>query len=193
MIMQVTSSNPTFGQSTQHSMQHNNPVAIPSQVQETIEPEGSEILTPEQQGEVQKVADDKISEQVNNVKSNFETAKNIDLMQLYYNQQQKLFDIYMQSSNSDSTTVSSTQSQSTSAVSSLATAYSELYKLHNNIKDGVSNLPSIEQPEILPVESQGNVATIQGSTMQNALSNKQLESYNNLMMPSTSNYVHLSA
>lgn len=193
MTMQVTSSmNSTYHQSMMHS-------GMPSP-KSTTHSSLNEVLTPEQQNTAQKTVDDKMTEQVNNIKQNYQTAKDYDLMTSYYDQQQKLLDIYMQTSTEDSTTISSQNNESSSAVSTLTNAYSDLYQLHQTIKDGVSTLPSIdENPETLPTShNQTLMPSItqnaeQGSNINSVLSNKQLDSYNSLMMPTTSNYVHLSA
>ncbi len=161
----------------------------------------NEILTPEQKNTVQQGVDDKIAEQVENVKSNYQTAKDIDLMQAYYQQQQKLFDIYLQTSTDSNSENNSTQSnQNTSAVASLTNAYTGLYQLHQNVKEGVVQLPGFEVPsdevEILPVSTNGNsnrVVEQPANTINQTLSHKQMDAYNGLMMPSTSSYMHLSA
>ncbi|KGJ89000.1 hypothetical protein [Colwellia psychrerythraea] len=158
----------------------------------------NDILTPEQKNTVLQGVDDKIAEQVDNVKSNYQTAKDIDLMQSYYQQQQKLFDIYLQTSIDSNVENSSTPSnKNTSAVSSLTNTYAELYQLHQNIKEGVVQLPGFEVPakdvNILPV-TQVNQAVVSPSNSANqASSHKQMGAYNSLMMPSTASYVHLSA
>ena len=98
-------------------------------------PNFNDILTPEQKNTVQQGADDKIAEQVENVKSNYQTAKDIDLMQSYYQQQQKLFDIYLQTSTDSDTSSSTVQTtENNSAVSALTNTYAELYELHQNVK-----------------------------------------------------------
>jgi hypothetical protein len=158
-------------------------------------PNFSDILTPEQKNTVQQGADDKIAEQVENVKSNYQTAKDIDLMQSYYQQQQKLFDIYLQTSTDNDSTAQTTENSS--AVSALTNTYAELYELHQNVKNGVSLLPSIgdEHEEIvtLPASSVTNINEAVNSANNQSLSNKQVDAYNSLMMPSTASYVHLSA
>jgi len=158
-------------------------------------PNFSDILTPEQKNTVQQGTDDKIAEQVENVKSNYQTAKDIDLMQSYYQQQQKLFDIYLQTSTDDST--SSTANQNSSAVSALTNTYAEFYELHQNVKNGVGQLPSIggehEEIETLPASSVTNVNEAVKSVSNQSLANKQVDAYTSLMMPSTASYVHLSA
>ncbi len=157
----------------------------------------SEILTPEQKNTVQQGADDKIAEQVENVKANYQTAKDIDLMKLYYQQQQKVFDIYMQSSSDNTVTTSSTKtSENSSTVSALTDTYAKLYQLHQEVKEGGSQLPSVDEHsgiETLPASSVTNTNEMVKSTTNQSLTHKQVDAYNSLMMPSTSSYVHLSA
>lgn len=153
----------------------------------------NDVLTPEQKNTVQQGTDDKIAEQVENVKSNYQTAKDIDLMQSYYQQQQKLFDIYLQTST-DNTSTSSTQN--TSAVSALTNTYAELYELHKSVKEGVETLPvtSLNNNDSTNENNiSSNVVSVSSNNMSSTLSSKQLDAYNSLMMPSTSSYVHLSA
>ncbi|NQZ26139.1 MAG: hypothetical protein HRT55_07470 [Colwellia sp.] len=151
----------------------------------------SDILTPEQKNTLQQGADDKIAEQVENVKSNYQTAKDVDLMQSYYQQQQKLFDIYLQeSTNSD---VQSNNSTNINAVSTLTDTYAALYELHQEVKEGIGQIPDHELPSILPMESASKVAEVSNNAFNQSLANKQMDAYNSLMMPSTASYVHLSA
>jgi hypothetical protein len=157
----------------------------------------SDILTPEQKNTVQAGADDKIAEQVENVKSTYQTAKDIELMQAYYQQQQKLLDIYMQTSTESD---EESNKQDTSAVASLNNAYTELYQLHQNVKEGVGQVPEFEIPErevgIMPISTMNTTTQVveqSANSISQTLSNKQMDAYNSLMMPSTSSYVHLSA
>lgn len=158
----------------------------------------SDILTPEQKNTVQQGIDDKIAEQVENVKSNYQTAKDIDLMQSYYQQQQKLFDVYLQTSTDGNATTTTTQSsENSSAVSTLTTAYAELYQLHQTVKEGVGQLPGVgityEGIETLSASSVTQTNEAIKSAASQSTANKQLDAYNSLMMPSTSSYVHFSA
>ena len=154
---------------------------------------------PEQQNTAQKTIDDKMTEQVNNIKGNYQTAKDHDLMTSYYDQQQKLLDIYMQTSSEETATISTQTNENTSAVSALTTAYTELYQLHKGIKDGITNLPITELSEgieTLPASApqiSNHIIETQGNNLSSVLSTKQMESYNSLMMPSTSSYMHISA
>jgi hypothetical protein len=158
----------------------------------------SDILTPEQKNTVQQGVDDKIAEQVENVKSNYQTAKDIDLMQSYYQQQQKLFDVYLQTSTDGNATTATTQvSEKSSAVSTLTNAYAELYQLHRTVKEGVGQLPEVgisyERIQSLPTSSVTQTNETINSAASQSTANKQLDAYNSLMMPSTSSYVHFSA
>ncbi len=158
-------------------------------------PNFNDILTPEQKNTVQQGKDAKIAEQVENVKSNYQTAKDIDLMQSYYQQQQKLFDIYLQTSTDNDSSIQTTENSS--AVSALTNTYAELYELHQNVKNGVGQLPSIsnehEEIETLPTNSVTNINEVVKSVSNQSLANKQVDAYTSLMMPSTASYVHLSA
>jgi len=191
MTMQIASS----GIST--STQTIQPIA-PTIPQPKQRPNFSDILTPEQKNTVQQGTDDKIAEQVENVKSNYQTAKDIDLMQSYYQQQQKLFDIYLQTSTGADTSSSTIQmSKNGSAVSALTNTYAELYEIHQNVKNGVGQLPTIdgehEEVVTLPASSVTNINEAVKSVNNQPLANKQVDAYNSLMMPSTASYVHLSA
>lgn len=162
------------------------------------------IITPEQKNTLQNTVDDKITMQTENIKDNYQTAKDTDLMRAYYEQQQKLFDIYIQSSAENNTSISSTSDDSNknSAVSSLTNAYVDLYQLHQNVKDGVSQLPAIEMPVEIQVQTIGTNEVSQAiSAYDNPLATKtvttpaekQIDAYNSLMMPSSSSYMHMSA
>lgn len=145
----------------------------------------SEILTPEQKNTLQDDFNAKITEQANKIKSNFQTAKDIDLTRAYYDQQQKLVDIYMQSD----TTSNSKNNVTVSATKTLIDTYDSLYQLHKTIKAGVSLWPTIpddikspvDRPEIQPVET-----TVSPT-------NKLTDTYNSFMMPTTNSYLSLSA
>jgi len=152
----------------------------------------SEFLSSEQKNTLQDSADAKMAQQVEDIKSNYQSAKDIDLMHAYYQQQQKLIDIYMQTSTDSNDSSSSSNSSNNSAVSTLTDTYAALYELHQNVKEGVGQFPEFEQPETLPMTA-NSPQMVTESTAPNPLSQKQLEAYNGLMMPSTSSYVHLSA
>jgi|GEM_PF-3638425 len=151
----------------------------------TLEKEA--LLSAEQKNSFQDEFDAKLAEQVENIKSNYQSAKDLDLMQAYYQQQQKLIDIYMQTSTDND--AYSNNDSNTSAVNTLTNAYVSLYELHNNIKDGVQQRPNapddinapVGMPEILPMNDNMSLAK------------KQTDVYNSLMMPSSASYLHLSA
>jgi hypothetical protein len=152
----------------------------------TVAPK-EELLSTEQKNTLQNSNDTQIAEQVENIKSNYQSAKDLDLTRAYYQQQQKVIDIYMQTSSGNDT-YSSNSDNNTSAISTLTDAYTSLYTLHKNIKDGIQKLPTpytsispTNKPDVLPTNS--DIATV----------NKQTDAYNSLMMPSNSSYLHLSA
>lgn len=158
----------------------------------------NELLTPEQKHTLQQDADDKIAALVENVKSNYQTAKDIDLMQSYYQQQQKLFDVYLQTStDGNAAIVESSSVDNSSAVSALTANYAELYQLHQTIKEGVGQLPldnkAFQESETVPGNSVSHTNEAINNIANQSLTNKQLDAYNSLMMPSTASYVHLSA
>lgn len=144
----------------------------------TIATENQALLSAEQKNTLQGSFDDKLAEQVENIKSNYQSAKDLDLMQAYYQQQQKLIDIYMQAST-DNDEYRSNENNDINAVSTLTDTYSALYQLHQNIKEGEQPLPNT--PDILPVND--NIS----------LGKKQADVYHSLMMPSSASYLHLSA
>ena len=158
----------------------------------------NELLTPEQKNTLQQDSDDKIAALVENVKSNYQTAKDIDLMQSYYQQQQKLFDVYLQTStDGNAAIVESSSVDNSSAVSALTATYAELYQLHQTIKEGVGQLPldnkAFQESETVPGNSVSHTNEAINNIASQSLTNKQLDAYNSLMMPSTASYVHLSA
>ena len=154
--------------------------------------ENKDILSPEQRNSLQHSFSDKLAEQTQQVKSNYQSAKDMDLTRAYYQQQQKLFDIYMQTSSDSDVYSSNSNKDTTSTISSLNDTYAALYDLHKNIKEGVQNLPEIgdgllegEQSSIQPLTVAANEPVSSTS--------KQTDTYNSLMMPSTRSYMHLSA
>ncbi|GAW96878.1 MULTISPECIES: hypothetical protein [Colwellia] len=155
----------------------------------------SDILTPEQKNTVQQGVDDKIAEQVAQVKSNVQTAKDIDLMQSHYQQQQKLFDIYLQTSTESNIASDSTQAnQRSSAVSVLSNSYADLYQLHQNVKEGVGDFIEHKSMQTLPARSVSDATeTAVVSASNQPLALKQVDAYQSLMMPSTASYVYLTA
>lgn len=142
----------------------------------------NELLTPELKNTLQDDFNAKLAEQASNIKSTYQTAKDMDLTHSYYQQQQKLLDIYMESD-------SQTNSNKPSAVHTLTNAYASLYDVHQQIKEIGQQRPSIEDESLaqinplerLPIESKL------------PLFHRQTETYNSLMMPTTKSYLHLNA
>lgn len=191
MTMQIASSNNSTSTFTTSAIKLSWPQAEPRQ-------NFSDILTSEQKNTVQQGADAKIAEQVEKVKSNYQTAKDIDLMQSYYQQQQKFFDIYLQTSTESNAATGTTRGdENSSAVLALTATYDELYQLHKAVKEGVTQLQGVgktyQGTETLPVHSVLHTNETINSASNQSLTNKQLDAYNSLMTPSTSSYVHLSA
>ena len=136
-----------------------------------------ELLSPEQKNTLQNNVNDKVAEQANNIKSNFQTAKDIDLTRAYYEQQQKLVDIYMQVGQENS----SDNDLNFSATKALTDTYASLYQLHQTIKEGIQLKP--ENPE--------NIRPIEEIIV--PLTNPKTDSYNSFMMPTTNSYISLHA
>ncbi len=157
-----------------------------------------DTLTPEQNNTLQQSVDDSIVESDGSTKSNKQIAKDIALMQSGYQQQQKLVAIYMHDSTEDST-ASATQNtvQDSSTTLSLTNVYTELYQLHNNTEADITNPSAIDRPNdeenVATVDSVNQLTVSSTANFTQTISNKKLEAYNNLMMPSTSSYLHLSA
>ena len=146
--------------STSH-IQHNIPTILPIEPPNKYEP-----LTPEQKNTLQDKVSVVLTEKANEIRNNFSTAKDIDLTRAYYEQQQKLVDIYMQQSSEDQT-----NNSPLNVSKKLADTYTTLYQLHQNIREETTFLqektPKIEQ--------------------------KETELYNNLMMPTMNSYLNLQA
>jgi len=140
-------------------------------------PSNNELLTPEQKNTLLDDFNAKITEQANNIKSNFQTAKDIDLTRAYYEQQQKLIDIYMQAGTENS----SNSNSNISVTKALTDTYASLYQLHQTIKEGGTQLPSDPDINQLPNETAALPA------------HRQTDTYNSLMMPTTNSYLNLHA
>ncbi len=130
----------------------------------------NDLLSPEQKNILQDDFNAKIAEQANNIKSNFQTAKDIDLTRAYYEQQQKLVDIYMQAGVDNN----SSNNSHISTTKALAETYASLYQLHQTIREGAQSLPSYPDE----IQSQAR---------------RQTNIYNNYMMPTTNSTIHLHA
>lgn len=137
----------------------------------------NEILTPEQKNTLQDDFISKITEQADNIKSSFQTAKDIQLTRSYYEQQQKLIDIYM--NTGDTNTVNNTLN--INVTNTLIDTYASLYQLHQTIKAGGQTLP--ENPEISPLPAE----------LPQHLMNDKTKAYNSFMMPTTNSHLHLQA
>ncbi len=159
-----------------------------SKMNEPVPAETKNALSPEQKNTLQDNADAKLTEQAENIKSNYQNAKDLDLTRAYYQQQQKLIDVYMQTSASNGTSSSDNDATDNSAVSTLTDTYASLYALHKKITDGNQQLPSIPDEVVLPT------STPEISAVSNSMTSteKQTDAYNSLMMPSTASYLHLT-
>lgn len=149
----------------------------------------NEFLTPEQKNILVDDFNAKISEQADNIKSNFQTAKDIDLTRAYFEQQQKLVDIYMQSGSKSN----SSDNSNTSATKVLTEAYASLYQLHQTVKGGSQQLPSVTD-KTLPSSSRPETqSVIQPEIKTQTSAQKQTDTYNSFMMPTTNSYLRLNA
>ena len=144
----------------------------------------NELLTPEQQNTLKDDFNTRITEQANDIKDNFQTAKDIDLTRAYYDQQQKLVDIYMKSGTNNEESSNSNRS----ATKALTDTYDSLYQLHQTIKGG--NQQPILPDEIQPPTTNPEIQLVETAQ---SLAKSQTSTYNNFMMPTTSSYIHLSA
>lgn len=172
MTIQTISSNNTF---TNQYFNANKVAQIqPSAPMNTLPK--NELLTPEQQNNLQDTVNDKVIAQAEEIKANFQTAKDIDLTRAYYEQQQKLIDIYTQTGNE-----STSNSDPISVTKSLAETYNSLYQLHQSIKEGAQQLPNRDEPTQLPASEIPSVM------------NKETEAYINLAMPLTNSYMQMQA
>ncbi|TPH18591.1 hypothetical protein [Litorilituus lipolyticus] len=134
-------------------------------------------LSPEQKSSVQESFTEKHAEQVENIKSNYQVAKDITLTQAYYEQQQKLLDIYLQSSHDDSK-----DSDSFNAVGTLTDMYSLMLDLHKQVRGPIEDMPSIGRPTLYSIEN-------------NSPNDKQMrvDLYNQTSQEPNGSYLHLSA
>jgi len=121
-----------------------------------------------------------LAEQKANIASNYQTATNIDLTRLYYQQQQKVIDAYM-NANSDDNVINN--GDGNSATGLLNDTYASLYEVHQAVKNEAANLPGNEYAVIMPEETPENEK--QGQT--------PVDKYNSIMMPSNASHIHLSA
>lgn len=151
----------------------------------------NELLSPEQNNTLQSYIDSKRDEQIEQVKSNYQTAKDIDLTRAYYVQQQKLFDIYLETATDGNIDTNNSSNNTTSAAGALNNAYSELYDLHQQVKGNIEQRPRIENP--IEESMLVNSATVQLANTGQSLSQQQANAYNSVMMPSSNSYLHLSA
>ena len=146
-----------------------------------------ENISPETKNSLQDSLDTYLNEQLENIKSNYQTAWNMDLTQAYYNQQQAVIDAYRSASNS---TNEGSSNSSTGYTETLTSAYSSLYDMHKKINELESQIPTLPEqlPEVQPI-------TIQpvGVNNDSDISKQQLKAYSSVMMPTESSYLKLSA
>lgn len=139
----------------------------------------NDFITPEQKQAIAEAVKEKQSQQQDEMKSNYQTAKDIELAQAYYQQQQKVIDTYMQASSDKQTSSSS----DINALSLLTDYYIDKYHRHNDIKDSLNELGElIAPPAIMPYVSE-----------QTSVVNQQkLAAYQSITELNNQHYLHLS-
>jgi len=144
-----------------------------------------DLLSPETKNSLQDHFDAQLNEKAENIKSNYQTAWNMDLMKAYYSQQQAVIDAYRNASSS-----SSESGSSKSATETLTSAYASLYEIHKKINEFENMVPSIPEqlPEIQPI----TIQPVAASTARD-MSTQQQNAYNSVMMPTERSYLELSA
>lgn len=171
-----------------HSM---NPTLSQSQMNKSMTQDASQLFTPEVLNELNKAKEDEVQQKKERVQDTYDTAKNIDLTKMYYEQQQAVLNAYMQSTENGSANKSSDSSDST--VKSLTEMYASIYEHHQKQNTLPSELPVSVQPLTPEGTIENNLETPEVMLVNEPVANSQLHAYNNVMMPSTSSYMHLSA
>lgn len=172
-----------------HSM---NPTFSQSQADKNLAQNTGQLLTPEVLNELNKAQQDQEQAKKDRVQDTFDTAKNIDLARSYYDQQQAVLNAYMQSTENGSANKSTERNDS--AVLSLTEMYAALYE-H---RQATNNLPTQQPVTVQPVNTDGSQNSVAQTIALNTINNEQkttnqMHAYNNVMMPTDSSYMHLSA
>ncbi len=139
----------------------------------------NKLLSAQQQNKLKAAEEAKITEQVDKIKATYDTAWQLDLAKIHYEQQQAVINAYVQSSNNDNSNAQS----SSSAVKTLTEMYAAIYQAHEKIKEIEDE--NNKTPSVLPIE-------VNSSSAQSS-SSAQLNAYNSIMMPNQSSYLHLRA
>ncbi|MBU2893028.1 hypothetical protein KO495_06775 [Colwellia sp. D2M02] len=183
---------------TQHYPVGQNQISTNTMV--SAQPSMQDLLSPEQQNTLQSYTETKREEHVEQIKSNYKTAKDIDLTRAYYAQQQKLFDIYIETATDGEVDTDNHDKNNVSAISTLTSAYTELYDLHKQVKGVIEQVPTINDNVKSLKHNVSNAAVglngVTSETMNHqgqSLSQQQTNIYNSIMMPSSNSYLHLSA
>ena len=139
----------------------------------------NDFISQEQKQAIEDAIKEKQSQQQAEMKSDYQTAKDVALTQSHYHQQQKLVDIYMQESSDENTSTDN----DINALLHLTEHYIDKYQKQNEIKDTVNELGElIAPPSIMPYVSE-----------QTSVANQQkLAAYQNVTELSNQHYLHLS-
>lgn len=121
------------------------------------------------------------------IHSSYQTAWQLDLAKLHYQQQKDLFDIYMQSSGVESS--NSQHTTNNTVTGSLTEMYSSLYQLHEKIKE--LEEAASKTPSILPI----NVAATSAANAaeQRNIRSQQLNAYADVSSTEKTSFLRISA
>lgn len=144
-----------------------------------------EYPTPEQINKAKDAFEEKNKEYQENVKSNYQKAKDIELAQTYYQQQQKVLDAYLNASSEDE------NNNDINAIHNLTDFYTQKHQTQEQLKTGIENIIDLIKPnddvEILPIEDVGILPVSEHPTA------KPIAAYNNVANQPGANFFHLSA
>lgn len=139
----------------------------------------NDAITPEQKQAIDEAIKEKQSAQLEEIKSHYKTAKDLELAQAYYQQQQKVIDTYMQASSGEQTS----STNDINALSLLTDYYIDKYQRQTDIKDTLNELGGlIAPPTIMPFWS-GHA---------NSINQHKLESYKQVTQLNNQHYLHLT-
>lgn len=139
-------------------------------------------LTPEESNNLNKAAEDQAQQKKDRIQGTYDTARNVDLARNHYEHQQAVINAYTQTTQG-STSHSSVSSDS--AVKSLTEMYAALYEYHQN--------ETVLPVKTLP-DNQGEAISLDKlKPVDNQYAQNHLQAYNDVMKPSTSSYMNLSA
>lgn len=142
-----------------------------------------EVLSPFNQNQLQDSATTQVNEQVDQVKSNYKDAWNMDLMKVYAEQQQKVIDSYQNASDSSESSSSDQYNiaDSESSMQSLTDMYATMFAQQQKIND-------ISQPKPAPADDVVTTQSTQPTVAQQLP--KKLEAYNQMVKPQATSFYH---